>query len=239
MLMTRKSIAIIVVLLSVIILGATSRWIYVTYNFIEFVPLSLDEKKELVPAEIAPDFYKNLRLVLDSEHVKYRLDILDHPLVQLKVAQNKQLIWRLTEKAQDIVWLYDHKHEQRLSFPCKGEEYSGFVFKKQYPADWWGKGTVDTVLTCEDIMLAEKILKTSRGKTAGNSNWRLNLNFSKYYRQYFGYRNAKGDVCVHIEFTLKPACISRLQDDMLGIKDGGTANWNLEINLNNKTVKGL
>lgn len=210
----RKSI---IILLSVIFVAATSWYLYITYTLVVFEPLELNDKRELVPAETDYDFYKNLPVVLDDEHVKYELDILDHPWVSLKVARNKELILNLTEKAQDVVWLYNHKrNEKHPSFPCKGEGYSGFVFEKEYSDHWWGKGTVNIDLTCEDIALAEQILKTNIKAAGGIDKWHIDFELSKYYRQYFGYRKASGDVCVHIEFTRKPANMSQFQDDIQG-----------------------
>jgi len=226
----------ILVILTVIILGSTAWWLYITYTFVEFHPLKFETDIGLVPARTNYDFYKNLRVVLDVSNIKYKLDVLDHPWIQLKVARDKELVWNLTTKAEDIVWLYNHKKkEKHPSFPCGGDEYSGFVFEKEFTG-WWGKGPGNIDLTCNDVALAEQILNDGIVAAGGIDKWHIDYKLREYYRQYLGYRNTNGDSCVHIELTVKPVNLSKLQDELNGIKDGGSAFWRIDINLSEKKV---
>jgi hypothetical protein len=231
----------LIALFSFICLAGVSLWIYLTYTFVVFAPLEFNDKKELVPAETDNEFYKNLRVVLAYEHVKYQLDGMDHAWIPLKVAIDRELIRSLTEKAMDVVWLYEHKKEKHPSFPCKGDGYGGFVFEKEFSSDehWGGDSGVNIDLTCTDVALAEEILKDSIKAVGGIDKWHIEFKLTRYFRQYFGYRNASGDVCIHIEFTLKRASMSVLQDDIIGMKDGGSSFWRADINLTDKKVEGV
>lgn len=109
--------------LTAICLAATSWWVYITYTYNELTPLVFDRQKGYVTPDIGDDFFKNLRIVLEAEHIDYKLNVLDHPLVPLKTAMNQALICELTAKAQDVVWMYRHMHEKLPSFLYEGKGY--------------------------------------------------------------------------------------------------------------------
>lgn len=229
-------------LLFITCFAGTSWWLYVSYTFVPFEPLTFDNKKGLVATETEYDFYKNLPRVLDYYHIVYKFDGLNHPLIPLNIARDKELVWNLTTKAQDIIWLYDHINEEHPSYPCQGDdrEYRGYVFGKENAYHIGGDSTVDIDLTCEDIKLAEQILKTQIAAAGGMSNWHIRFELPEYYRQYFGYRNAKGEVVVYINCLLNSQNpLSGIRDHLRRVEDGGSAYWQVTVNLSRRTIENL
>jgi len=153
-------ISIIASLLAVCIATA-SWWLYITYTYVEFAPLAFDKQKGYVLPKTADDFYKNLRIVLKSQHIEHKLNVLDHPLIPLKTARDKALMCDLTAKALDVVWMYNHMHEKLPSFLCEGKEYQGVYFRNEaaygHTVDYGD--IVDIELGCKDIEIAERILQ--------------------------------------------------------------------------------
>lgn len=238
--LTRKLKIAIITSLSAISIAGISWWLYLTYTFVQFAPLMFDKQKGFVSTETVNDFYKNLRFVLKYRHIKHKLDILNHPLIQLKVAKDKELICDLTEKAQDIVWLYYRMNEKHPSFPCQGEGYQGLVFRKEKSYHMGGDSAVAIDLTCEDIALAEQILKTKADQAGGISKWHPEIKLPLYYRQYFGYRNASGETIIYVNLVLKKVVsLSGLLDQLHHIYDGGSAYWQTTINLTRKTIDSI
>ncbi|PWV51551.1 hypothetical protein [Chitinophaga sp. S165] len=232
-------IAFITLLITLCIVGA-SWWVYLSFTFVSFEPLALNDKKELVVAKVPDDFYKNLLVVLDGYHIEHKPDVGGQLKLPLKVANDKQLIRELTEKAQDIMWLYNHTKERGPSFPCKGEGYEGFVLKRGRPDFIGGDSAIDVDLTCGEVALAEQILHTRVDAAGGLKAWHIRYEFPDYYRQYIGYRNAKGEVVVYISLLLRRGnTISQLRRHLVLVEDGGSAYWQVEVNLNTKAIGQL
>lgn len=135
----------------------------------------------------------------------------------------------------------------------KSKNFRGTIFKSAYSQEKLLIVPTDSVLskftpTKEDIELAETILKEQIKKV---NNPRINQfekrlyidkNLNKYFRQYVGFINEKGDRVIHINlywdrFTifdrLKGYWDDRLEytSDFSMPLDGGSRYWNINVNL--------
>lgn len=227
-------------LISILCIAGVSWWIYISFTFVPFEPLAFNDRKEPVVVEVPGDFYKNLRVVLDGYHILHKLDILNHTLIPLKVARDKELLGELTEKAQDIVWLYNHTKDKYSSLLCIGEGYEGFALKKGRPYFIGGDSVVDIDINCAEVALAERVLRSQIEAAGGLKAWGIKYELPDYYRQYLGYRDASGEVVVYIYFSHKRVTtISQIRDHLHLVEDGGSMYWKVEVNINRKTVSHL
>lgn len=230
----------IITLLSAICIAAASWCLYLTYTYNEFTPLALDKQNGYVTPGVAEDFYKNLRIVLKSEHIDYKLNNLDHPLIPLKTVRNQALICDLTAKAQDVVWMYKHMHEKLPSFLCEGKGYQGFVFHKEVAhVQTIDYGDIEYIdLGCKDIELTEKILQLQVEQVIKLRKRYANLELPLYYRQYVGYRRENGDKMVYVDLVRKDiASVSALLNGIIRIYQGHKANLDARVNLTQKKVE--
>lgn len=187
---------------------------HVSTTFVPFEPAKLDPDRTYTNSyPLFNGFSENLQLVLQDKGINYQVGDYGKVSIPLKIADNKALVTELTQKAYDIFWVYAHTRNDN-SFLCKGKDYTAIVFK-------------DAInLTCDDVKLAEQLLG------AGNTEYKL----SKYYRQYFGYINDKGERCVEIDLsTIVNSDIRRLLKGRLLIEDGGSGFLHARINLSRHT----
>ena len=234
-------ISVVASLLTVCI-AAASCWLYITYTYVEFAPLAFDKQKGYVLPKTADDFYENLRIVLKSQHIEHKLNVLDHPLIPLKTANDKALMSDLTAKAQDVVWMYNHMHEKLPSFLCEGKGYQGFVFRKEaaygHTVDYGD--IVDIELGCKDIEIAERILQLQVEQVIKLRKIYSNVELALYYRQYFGYRRENGDRIVYVDLVRKDiASVSALLNGIIRIYQGHKANLDAKVNLTQGTVESF
>jgi hypothetical protein len=105
----------------------------------------------------------------------------------------------------------------------------------------------------EDIELAEQILKTKIRKI--NHNYpkdygpRVNRRLNSYFRQYVGYTNEKGQRIIHANCSWdRRSLINKILGDDERLKfnsdysvvmDGGSYHWQIEINLDERTIYGF
>jgi len=232
----------IIASLSVICIAAACWWLYITYTYFEFTPLAFDKQKGYVTPQTADDFYKNLRVVLKSQHIDHKLNVLDHPLIRLKTASDKALMCDLTAKAQDVVWIYNHMHEKLPSFLCEGKDYQGFVFHKEaaYGHTVEYEDIVDIELGCKDIELTEQVLQLQVEQIVKLHKIYANVELPLYYRQYFGYRRENGDRIVYVDLVRKDiASVSALLNGIIRIYQGDKANLESKINLTKEAVESF
>lgn len=216
----------------IICLAAAIGWWYVSDTYVEFQPLVPNDKNELVEVEGYADFYKNLEILMKEEGIDYRINILDHPEVPLKIALNKNRVASLTKKACDIVWVYQHRERDYPSFPCAGEGYEGVVFYKDSLRNR-NDSAID--LTCNDIKATEQIFQSAVKKAGGPAHWNIKLPLAVYYRQYYGYVNKAGEKIVEIEMPLM-GDISSLWYQFDPPSDGGDIFLHAVINLTRKEI---
>ncbi|MCF6405183.1 hypothetical protein L3C95_19930 [Chitinophaga filiformis] len=232
-------ISIISSLLAICI-AAASWWLYLTYTYVEFAPLAFDKQKGYVPSQTANGFYKNLGIVLKSQHIDHKLNILDHPLIPLRIANDKALMCDLTAKAQDVVWMYKHMDEKLPSFLCEGKNYQGFVFHKEaaygHTVDYGD--IVDIELGCKDIELAERIMQVHVEQVMKLRKVYSDVDLSLYYRQYFGYQRDNGDRIVYVDLVRKDIpTVSGLLNGIIRIEQGHKANLISKVNLTQRNVE--
>jgi hypothetical protein len=105
----------------------------------------------------------------------------------------------------------------------------------------------------EDIELAEQILKAKIKKI--NHNYprdygpRVSKRRNSYFRQYVGYTNEKGHRIIHVNCSWdRRSLINKMLGDDYRLKfnseysiamDGGSYYWQVEINLEEKTIYGF
>lgn len=142
----------------------------------------------------------------------------------------------------------------------KSNKFRGTIFKSSYPKDNLFINSVDSVNrftpTETDIKLAEAILKQQLEKF---NNPRINQfgkkqyidkNLNKYFRQYIGFINEKGEKLVHINFYWdKYSLFDRLKgyddqrltytSDFAMVLDGGSHYWNINVNLTKHNLERL
>ena len=142
----------------------------------------------------------------------------------------------------------------------RSNKFHGTIFKSSYPKDKLFINSVDSVNrftpTENDIKLAETILKEQIKKT---NNPRINQfgkkqyiykNLNKYFRQYIGFINDKGDKLIHINFYWDKYSLSdRLKgyddqrltytSDFAIVFDGGSFYWNINVNLTKHNLERL
>lgn len=215
----------------IVCLAAAYGWWYVSNTYVEFRPM-INNRNELVEVEGYDDFFENLEILLKEEHINYRINILDHPEVPLKVAMNKKQIAYLTQKAVDLVWIYQHRKSEYSCFPCVGEGYEGVVFYKD-SLNNSADSAID--LTCDDIKATEQIFQSAVEKAGGPTHWGINAPLSIYYRQYYGYVNAAGEKIIMIEMPLKGE-IKSIWIRGFSYSDGGDIFLHAVINLTKKEI---
>jgi len=139
-------------------------------------------------------------------------------------------------------------------------KFRGTIFKSSYPKDKLFISGADSINrftpTNEDIQLAETILKQQIEKL---NNPRVNQfhkkqyvdkNLNKYFRQYVGFINDKGDKVIHINFYWdKYTLLDRLHgydderreytSDFVLTLDGGSHYWNVNVNLTTNKLERL
>jgi len=142
----------------------------------------------------------------------------------------------------------------------KSSRFCGTIFKNTYPKDKLYIIVTDSANrftpTIEDIKFAEELLRLQIEKVNhrkinqfGKSQY-IDKNLNKYFRQYIGFVNEKGDKIIHINFywnrfslfdRLKGYDDNRLTytSDFTVTLDGGSHYWNVNVNLTKRALEGL
>lgn len=142
----------------------------------------------------------------------------------------------------------------------QSNKFRGTIFKSTYPEEnllmYLGVRYKRITLTKEEVELAEKVLK-QQIKTANRAHMNqlkkreyIHRNLPKYFRQYIGFIDEKGNKIVHINChwdnfsivdRLKGYWDSRLEytSDYSIVFDGGSHYWSVNVDLNKKVLYGL
>lgn len=164
----------------------------------------------------------------------------------------------ILESCKTTVKTFDTSDNNKIG--VKSNKFRGTIFKSSYPKDKLFIVATDSINrftpTREDIEVAETILKQQIQKL---NNPRINQfskkeyidkNLKKYFRQYVGFTNEKGDKIIHINFYWnKFTLIDRLKgyddqrleytSDFSVELDGGSHYWNVNVNLTKKNLERL
>ena len=142
----------------------------------------------------------------------------------------------------------------------KSNRFRGTIFTTSYQADRLFNAADDStnrfMPTQEEIAFAERILKEQIEKANkahvnqfGKRQY-IHKNLNKYFRQYIGLTNERGDHIIYINFhwdrfTLQDR-IRGYWDDRLNytsdfsmVFDGGSRYWSINVNLTTKSLYGL
>lgn len=100
------------ILLFAIMLTAIS---FIAYknSYTEFVPTSFDGDSYR-EVEVDDMFYENLEFVLNSYHIKYRVENGKKVYVKRWISDDEEIVLNYTRKALDSEWLNSHR-EQKLN----------------------------------------------------------------------------------------------------------------------------
>jgi len=142
----------------------------------------------------------------------------------------------------------------------KSNKFRGTIFKNTYSQGKLFLGAADSINrftpTVDEIKLAETILRQQIEKL---NNPRINQfgkqshideNLNKYFRQYVGFINEKGDSVIHInlywdKFTLSDRLKGyddqrrEYTSDFSIVLDGGSHYWNVNVNLTKSILERL
>jgi hypothetical protein len=142
----------------------------------------------------------------------------------------------------------------------KSNKFRGTIFKNTYSFDQLCIPPADTLNrftpTKSNIELAETILKNQIKSVNRNhvnqfgKRDNIDKHLNKYFRQYVGFINEKGDSIIHINFQwdrftlfdrIKGYWDDRLDytSDFSIVFDGGSRYWNVNVNLTSKKMFGL
>ncbi len=132
------------------------------------------------------------------------------------------------------------------SYFVEGKGYYGYVFSKDRSLNGFPPESNRYNLTQEDIVQAEAFLKDNINTEYVQSSllWGLSSpvnkrTLKKYYRQYIGYLNSDNEVIVRVNLTKCVWEVNELSDDLIVALGGGSAFWEIYINLHTKQVFGL
>jgi len=137
-------------------------------------------------------------------------------------------------------------HAQKEAALCKGKGYCGYMFDTSYiilKSIKEQQGRI--ILSCDDIHIAEEILREQlfslNGSKINQSKGCPNINreLSKYWRQYFGFTNNKGETIIWINMFWNKDFRDRAKHDLISVNDGCSYYWNVEVNITTKTLSNL
>jgi len=129
---------------------------------------------------------------------------------------------------------------------CKGHGYRGYVFDTTYFLMKSIEGQRSKAnLTLEEIRAAESILRSQLpeinrlkpNQSSGCPN--INRKLDRYWRQYFGFINVKDEKVVWINMFWNKELIGDAKRELVGMYDGCSYYWNIEINLTTRKAYNL
>ncbi len=141
-----------------------------------------------------------------------------------------------------------------------GNNFEGVLFTEEFHGSYphhkgdtltnkWFTPSLDEIILVETVLQAQ--LKNQTPKAKYNDARIVAGRLKKYYRQYVGYINRKGEKCIYINGLLKESVkefytsrrpygggdeVSLLYDDLVDVMDGGNEFWNAVINLETKQI---
>lgn len=137
-------------------------------------------------------------------------------------------------------------YDKKEAISCNGQYYMGYIFDRSflvYKSIDLQQSRVN--LTCDDIKIAEKILnmklasleasKFNQTKDCPN----ILKELPKFCRQYFGYRNTRGEVIIWINMFWNNNLKSKAKYELIGVDDGCSKYWNIEVNITKNSLSKL
>ncbi|RXK60740.1 hypothetical protein ESA94_09765 [Lacibacter luteus] len=167
-------------------------------------------------------------------------------------------LWFILDSCSTTIKVFPTTDQDKLG--VKSNKFRGTVFKKSYPQDKLFISSIDSINrftpTENEIKQAEAILKKQieqENKDRLNQLKKkeyIHRNLNKYFRQYIGFTNHKGEKVIHINFdwdryTLFDRIIGNWDDrneytsDFTVTFDGGSRHWSINVNLTTGKLEGL
>lgn len=128
----------------------------------------------------------------------------------------------------------------------KGKGYRGIIFDTSVFVLKSIKDQKDRhLLTKSDVEKAEQLLKNNLqalnqkkiNQTAGCPI--IHKKLKKFYRQYLGFINQKGEVIVWINCFWDKELIERARSEIIQVNDGCSYFWNIEVNITTCQLQDL
>ena len=100
-------------------------------------------------------------------------------------------------------------------------------------------------ISCDEIKIAENILKNKLATLNAN---RINQpkgcpnickKLYKYYRQYFGFINSKGEKVIWINMFWNKELNDESKHELISVNDGCSYYWNIEVNITAQSLSSL
>jgi len=137
-------------------------------------------------------------------------------------------------------------YAQKEAVFCQGKGYRGYLFDSSYLILKSINQQHDrTTLCCDEIKTAEHILKkklaTLNTKRVNQTNDCPNIckNLSKYFRQYFGFINSKGEKIIWVNLFWDKESIDEAKRALIMVNDGCSYYWNIEVNITTHSLSNL
>ncbi|MBC6605660.1 hypothetical protein H8B13_02400 [Hymenobacter sp. BT188] len=142
----------------------------------------------------------------------------------------------------------------------KSNNFRGTIFTDKYPFTLLHVSDIDSLKrftpTLEELQEAEYILSrklqfANRSRmNQSDDNQIIHKNLNKYFRQYVGFFNKKGDKIIHINFhwneytlvdNIRGSLDTRLKydSDYSTVFDGGSYYWEINVNLTKNKLSDL
>lgn len=139
-----------------------------------------------------------------------------------------------------------------------GSNFEGVLFTEEFHASYphhkddiltnkWFTPSLDEIILIEAVLKAQ--LKNQTPEAKYNDARIVAGHLKKYYRQYVGFINRKGEKCIYINGLLKKSVkeiyaskgpdsdeVSLLYNDLVEVMDGGNEFWHAVINLETKQI---
>lgn len=124
----------------------------------------------------------------------------------------------------------------------------GVIFTADYPILHLALPGVDPskrfTPTKKDIeetnsIFREQVIGSGKAHLNHYENYPVGINLNKYFMQYVGFINARGEKVIHINYVWKERDVDYFNSEYLNINDGGNHYWQLNINLSAHKVINL
>ena len=137
-------------------------------------------------------------------------------------------------------------HAQNESILIKGRRYQGYIFDTSYFVLKSIENQVGRInLSLEEVKLAESILKTKLSKINSNKHSQtsscpnIEKYLNKYFRQYFGFINNRGENVVWINMFWNKDLNENAKHNLIIVSDGCSYYWDIEVNIATEALKNL
>lgn len=128
----------------------------------------------------------------------------------------------------------------------KGKNYRGFVFDSCFFVmkniqNQVGRFTpsINEVENAENLLREKISLINNKKINQGGGCPVIDRKLKKYFRQYIGFINVRGEKIIWINLFWNKNLIDKAKVDIIGVNDGCSYYWDVQVNLNTKDLTNL